>query len=176
MLRKLAGAAAALGLCLAGMAHAAEPPARPCITRAEMQGMVAYFLPNVLAEVAAGCTPHLPPESHLRRGIAPLLQGLEQGREAAWPTARSAFFKMSGAGATPELARLSDRSLRPLVDEMLAEKMKIPVTAPVCGEVNDIIEALAPLDAPQTANLIATILAAAARNDSKLRSCPREAR
>lgn len=137
--------------------------------------MIAYFLPTVVDEVASGCSAHLPPGSYLRSGMAGLRDGLAQGREAAWPAARAAFFKFSLPGDTKALASLSDRALRPLVDEMLAQKMRIPVTAPVCGEVNDIVEALAPLDAPQTVHLLATIFAAVARNDNKLRSCPRSA-
>jgi hypothetical protein len=45
----------------------------------------------------------------------------------------------------------------------------------MCGEINDIAEALMPLNAEQSVHLISTILAAAARNDNKLRSCPRSA-
>jgi hypothetical protein len=172
-MRHILAAGAALGLVISGPASGAEPQPRPCLTSAELRGMVGYFLPNVLNEVATGCAAHLPAGSFLRNGMAPLMDGLAQGREAAWPAARSAFFKLSPAGETKEMASLSDKALRPLVDELLTQKMRIPVNAAICGEVNDIAEALAPLDSAQTVRLFAAILAAAGRNDSKLRSCPR---
>ncbi len=174
-MRRILAASAALGLCISGPAMGVEPVARPCLTSSELHGMVGYFLPNVLTEVAAGCTAHLPPGSYLRSGMVPLMDGLSQGRESAWPAARAAFFKLSPAGETKEMASLSDRALRPLVDEVLAQKMRIPVNASICGEVNDIVEALNPLNSAQIVHLVASILAAAGRNDSKLRSCPRAA-
>jgi hypothetical protein len=174
-MRRILAASAALGLCLSGPALAIEPLARPCLTSAEMHGMVGYFLPNILSEVSTRCAAQLPPASYLRGGLVPLMESLDGGREAAWLAASAAFFKLAPAGDTKELASLSDRALRPLVDELLTQKLSIPVSAPMCGEINDIAEALMPLNAEQSVHLISTILAAAARNDNKLRSCPRSA-
>lgn len=172
-MRRILTASASLALCFSGPAMAIEPLPAPCLTSAEMHGMVAYFLPNVLNEVGTGCAAHLPPGSYLRSGLGPLIAGLEAGRDAAWPAARAAFFKLAPTGDTKEIASISDRALRPLVDEMLAQKIKIPVNASTCGEINDIAEALAPLNGEQTIHLMASVLAAAARNDNKMRSCPR---
>jgi hypothetical protein len=175
VVRRILAAGAALGLCLSGPAMAAQPHAPTCLTSAEMHGMVAYFLPTVLDKVAAGCAAHLPAGSYLINGTSGLRGSLARDREAAWPMARAAFFKFSKPEDVKTLASLSNRALRPLVDDMLEQKMAIPVSHAICGEVNDIAQALAPLDPMQTVHLIATILAAAARNDSKLRSCPRGA-
>lgn len=174
-MRSMLAASAALGLCLSGPAMAAEPPPRTCLTSAELHGMIAYFLPTVIGEVASGCSAHLPETSYLRSGMGTLRDSLAEGREAAWPAARAAFFKFSNVEEAKELARLSDKAIRPLVDEMLAQKLSIPVTGPMCGEVNDITEALAPLTAGQTVHLLAAIFSAVARNDKKLPSCPRAA-
>jgi len=62
---------------------------------------------------------------------------------------------------------------KPLVDEILAEKMSLKVEAPMCGEINDIAEALAPLSPDQSVHLLATIFNAVARKDKSMRSCPR---
>ena len=172
-MRSIFAASAVLGLCLSGPVLATKPIARPCLTNTEMDGLVAYFLPNVLTAVSSGCSAHLSPTSYLRNGIGSLMDGLAQGREAAWPSARAAFFKLSDGNDMKSMVSLSDKALRPLVDEVLAQKMTIPVNASMCAETNDIVEALAPLNAAQSSRLIAAVLSAAGRNGSKMRSCPR---
>jgi hypothetical protein len=170
MFGKATAAAAAIALCSASTLQAAP---QTCVTIAEMHGMVAYFLPVVLDNVAKNCSEYTPASAYLRAGLPSLQVQLREGREAAWPMAKSAFFKLGGQKNVRTMASLSDSALRPLVDDMLGSKFAIPVDAAKCGKVNDIAEALAPLNAPQTVNLIATILSAAARKDNKLSSCPR---
>ena len=170
MIGKATAAAAAVALCSAGVLQAAP---KPCVSSAEMHGMVAYFLPVVLENVAKNCSAYAPASAYLRAGLPGLQVQLREGRQAAWPMAKSAFFKLGGQKDARTMASLSDDALRPLVDDMLAAKFAIPVDAAKCGEINDIAEALAPLDAPQTVHLIATILSTAARKDNKMSSCPR---
>lgn len=170
MIGKATATAAAIALCSASALQAAP---RTCVTSAEMHGMVAYFLPVVLDNVAKNCSAYTPASSYLRAGLPGLQVQLREGREAAWPMAKSAFFKLGGQKDVRTMAVLSDDALRPLVDDMLGSKFAIPVDATKCGEINDIAEALAPLNAPQTVHLIATILSTAARKDNKLSSCPR---
>ena len=172
MKRSLFRLAGVLAICASTTVQAL--PAEKCLTPPEMHGLIAYFLPNVLTEVANNCASSLPPASYLRTNFPRLAGELTAGKTAAWPVARSAFFKMSDAKDTKEMASLSDKALRPMVDEMMAQKIRIPVSPSTCGEVNDISEALAPLNADQTVHLFATILSAVARNDNKMRSCPRE--
>lgn len=135
--------------------------------------MVAYFLPVVMDNVARNCSAFTPASSYLRAGLPSVQVQLREGREAAWPMAKSAFFKLGGQKEARTMASLSDDALRPLVDEMLGSKFAIRVDAAICGEINDIAEALAPLNGPQTVTLVARILSAAARKDSKMSSCPR---
>ncbi len=170
MIGKATVAAAAIALCTTGALQAAP---RACVTSAEMHGMVAYFLPVVLDNVAKNCSAYAPASSYIRAGLPTLQVQLREGREAAWPMAKSAFFKLGGQKDARTMASLSDDALRPLVDDMLGSKFAIPVDAAKCGEINDIAEAIAPLNGPQTVHLIATILSAAARKDNKLSSCPR---
>lgn len=174
MKRSLFRLAGALAICASTTAQALPP--EKCLTPPEMHGLIAYFLPNVLNEVSNNCASSLPPASYLRTNFPRLADELIAGKTAAWPVARSAFFKMSDAKDMKEMAGLSDKALRPLVDDMMAQKIRIPVSPSTCGEVNDISEALAPLSADQTVHLFATILSAVARNDNKMRACPREAK
>jgi hypothetical protein len=170
MIGKATAAAAAIALCSTSALQAAP---KACVTSAEMHGMVAYFLPVVLDNVAKNCSAFTPASAYLRAGLPSLQVQLRQGREAAWPMAKSAFFKLGGQKDARTMASLSDDALRPLVDEMLSSKFSIAVDEAKCGEVNDIAEALAPLNAPETVHLIATILSTAARKDNKMSSCPR---
>jgi hypothetical protein len=172
MSKSLIAAFAALGLCAAGPAQAA--PAARCLTPAEMRGLIGYFLPDVIGQVAKTCAAHLPAGSYLRTGLPRIGAELAARKPANWPVARSAFLKMSDTADAKKMASLPEATLRPLVDAEIAAKLNIPVTPAACGEVNDIAEALAPLSADQTITLMATIFSAVARKDAKLRSCPRE--
>ena len=164
----------ATGVALTLSSTAARAQMEPtCITDTEMHGLIAYFLPSVLEEVTNNCRPHLSEGSYLRSSLPRLQASLAESKEDAWPMARAAFFKMSAAKDAKTMAKLSDKALRPLVDEVLAQKMSIKVTAPICGEIDSIAQALAPLSPIETVHLIATIFNAVARNDRTMRSCPR---
>jgi hypothetical protein len=164
------------GLALGSVvpAQAAEP-AR-CITPREMEGLISYFLPNVIDEVSGNCGAHLAPDSYLRAHLPQLASQLSQTKGAAWPVAKAAFLKMASPTDAQAMTGLPDEALRPMVDQVMTQKISIPVTAQVCGDVNDIAEALAPLSAEQSVHLLAVIFTAAARKDNKLQSCPRESR
>lgn len=155
-------------------AQATTAPAPPCLEKPELRGMIAYFLPNVLREVSTNCTPHLPAESYLRTGLSRTIEELEGAKAASWPVAKAAFLKLGDPKDSKKMAALRDSELRPIVDGVMTEKIKIPVTASTCGEVNDIAETLAPLSPSQTVDLIAAIFGAAGRNAKSLRTCPRE--
>lgn len=172
MKRPLSRFAAGLALCSVAPVQAATPA--NCLNPQELHGLITYFLPEVIGEVTKNCGAHLPAESYLRTGLPQLASRLTENKAAAWPVARSAFLKLAEPKDVKELAGLSDKALRPLVDEVMAAKIAIPVNPRVCGDVNDISEALAPLSPDQTVHLLVTIFGAAARNDAKMRSCPRE--
>lgn len=153
----------------------AQPMAGTCITDTEMHALVGYMLPTALKDVGTKCGPFLPETAYLRSGLAPKITALESGRNAAWPGAKSAFLKFTDEKDVRTLKGVSDKQLRPLLDGFLETAMPIKVGADQCGEINDIAEAMAPLSAPETVHLVSKILSAAARNDRKMRSCPRGA-
>lgn len=148
--------------------------AAPCLTRVEMQGAVAYFLPGVLTELSAKCTAEAEGNTYLRSGLPVLIDRLKAGREAAWPQARAAFQKLaSEGGKIPAFANMPDDALRPLIDQGVTQEISLKMSKTSCGDANDVLEALSPLAPEQAVNLVATILSVAARNDKSLRSCPR---
>lgn len=159
---------------LGATVSAQAAPAPRCLNPAEMHGLIAYFLPEVIGEVSKNCAGQLGAGSYLRTGLPHLGAQLADAKARNWPVARAAFLKISGDKVGKDMASLPDEALRPLVDAVMAEKISVPVSPAACGEVNDISEALAPLDAEQTVHLLATIFSAVARKDDKLRSCPRD--
>lgn len=165
--------AASLALGATVPAQAAEPVR--CIEPQEMHGLITYFLPNVIDEVTKNCSASLPANSYLQRQLPRLATQLNEQKNVAWPVAKAAFFKMADAKDADAMASLPDTALRPLVDQVMAQKISIPVTPPVCADVNDVAEALSPLSGEQTVHLLATIFSIVARKDNNLRSCPREA-
>lgn len=172
MRKPLSSLVAVLALCATTAAQAA--PAPRCLNPAEMHGLIAYFLPEVVGEVSRNCAAHLPAAAYLRTGLPRLGERLARAKPANWPVARAAFLKISEDKDMKNLAGLPDEALRPMVDAVMGEKIRIPISPATCGEVNDISEALAPLSAEQHVHLLATIFAAVARKDAKMRSCPRD--
>jgi hypothetical protein len=61
-----------------------------------------------------------------------------------------------------------------VIDQVIFEKLSIPMNAAVCGEANDIAQALAPLNAEQSVHFIATIFNTVGRNDKSMHTCPRQ--
>jgi hypothetical protein len=178
MKRSLFKLAASLALGSFVPVQAAVPAseASRCIEPREMEGLVAYFLPEVINEVSKNCSAHLPSDSYARTRLPHLAEQLTTAKAASWPVAKAAFLKMAKPEDAKTMGELPDEALRPMVDAVMVRQISIPVTAPVCGDVNDISEALAPLTAEQTVHLLSAILVAASRKDDKLRSCPRESR
>lgn len=149
-----------------------------CITAGEMNGLVTYFLPQVIDKVVDTCGAHLPDSSYLRTSFGARADELRTEADAAWPQARAAFIKIGGgknAKDAATMADLPDEALRPLVEVGLAQALGLDLKSSGCADVNDIGEALAPLNNAQMVHLIAVALAAAARGDKDMASCPRNA-
>lgn len=162
------------GLALVSTVSAQAATPAPCIRAAEMHGLIAYFLPDVVGKVLATCSDHLPPGSYLRAGLPHLVEPLNAGKNAAWPTAKAAFFKLGEPEDVKTVDAVPDDALRPLIEAAVVSALPIELTPVSCADVNDVAEALAPLDATQTVHLAATIFTMISRKDGKLRGCGRE--
>ena len=173
MIRGMTAWAAGAALIAAGPAQA---QGMACVTPTEMEGLVTYFVPQVIDNVIESCSAHLPADSYVRNGLPSRAEELRGLSEAAWPSARSAFVKIGAGDSTDkaeEITEMPDDLLRPMLDIFLVEAIDLKLTPSSCGEVNDISQALAPLTGAQTAHLLAVTLSAAARGDKDVASCPR---
>jgi len=164
------------GLSLCATTTAQSAVATKCLTPGEMHGLIAYILPATLSRVTQACRTQLPADSYFATKGAELVRQLHEGKPAAWPAAKAAFFKFSNDPKAVKAAGLPDDAVRELVDKEMTARLTFPIDASTCAEANDIAEALAPLSAEQTVHLVATIFNAVARKDDQMRSCPRESR
>ena len=175
-MRKLAfQTAAVLALVSSAQLHAAQvQQAQSCMTRPELRGLVAYFLPTVLQSAIDTCSQRLAPESYLV-GRAPRLLGtLEAGRPEAWPMAKQAFVKMGGEGdkSSAELfASLPEAAVRPLIEAVIVQKIGSSIKPESCGDIDRVMAPLEPLPATNLVEVLTEAMAIAGRNDKQLRVC-----
>lgn len=168
-------AAAALALVASMQAQTAHAQqAQSCLTRPEMRGLIAYFLPTVLQSAIATCRPRLDPDSYLLSGTPRLLDALEAGRSNAWPMAKQAVLKIGDErsdGAGRMLAKLPEEAIGPMVGALITEELSSEIKAENCGDIDRV---MAPLDPLPTANLIdmaTEVMVIAGRDGKKIRAC-----
>lgn len=175
-MRKLAfQAAAVLALTSAAQLQAAQAQqAQSCMTRPELRGLVAYFLPTVLQSTIDTCTQRLAPDSYLVGRAAQLLSSLESGRTDAWPMAKRAFVKMGGDSdkSSAELfASLPEAAVRPLIEAVIVQKLGTTIKPESCDDIDRVMAPLEPLPATNLVDVLTEAMAIAGRNDKQLKVC-----
>ena len=168
-------AAAVLALVASAQAQAAQTQqAETCLTRPELRGMIAYFMPTVLQSAIDTCSPQLKPDSFLL-GRAPKLVGsLEAGRAEAWPMAKQAITKIGNSrtkGSGDMLANLPEEAVGPMINAVIAQELSSEIKPESCGDINRVMTPLEPLPAANMIDLITEALALAGRSDKKMRLC-----
>ena len=165
----LAGCLLLSSPALAQTAATAKAPAS-CLTQAEFTGIVTYALPSVLEGASRRCAQALPATAYLPSKGAALATRYTAQKNASWPEARKALFKISGSrgDATVNMLRqLPDESLKPIADVMVEGLVAQEIPLEDCTTVNRFAELLAPLPAENTAGLITLLAAMGAKGDKK---------
>lgn len=154
-MRRLTVPLISLLLAVPQLARAAEPL---CLTPREFTALSTYALPSVIGGTARTCSASLPPTAFLPRHGSELAQRYAAGKAKAWPGARAAFLKMSGA-TNPEAAELfatmPDDSLQPVADAALTGIVAARLKPESCPAVDRVLALLSPLPAENAAELIA---------------------
>ena len=136
------------------LAQAAEPT---CLTSSEFTALSTYSLPSLIRGTAERCATVLPASAFLRSDGEKLAQRYSVRRDSAWPGAKAAFLKI-GMAKSPEAAlifgKMSDDSLKPMVDELVAGMVGQQLPADRCKPVDRALMLLSPLPAENTAELI----------------------
>ena len=153
---------------------AATAPANPCMTPAELRGMVAYILPSAMNSLVERCRPALPASASLLARGGQLVSEFEAGRGAAFPLARKAFAKFSDNGdknTTAIMLTMPDETLRPIVDDTLATKLIGSIAVKDCADIDQVFATLVPLPASNFIDLITQVVTIGARGDKKMSVC-----
>jgi hypothetical protein len=170
-------AAAALALVSSGQLLAAQTQAaqaEACMTRPELRGMVAYFLPTVLQSTIDTCTSRLAPDSYLLGRAPRLVESLEVDRSEAWPMAKKAILKMGddrNKGTTELLANLPEEAVGPLINAIITKELSSEIKPENCADINRVMAPLEPLPAANMVDLVIEALSLAGRSEKKMRVC-----
>jgi len=151
----LAAALSAALLAAPQVAAAAEPV---CLTPREFTALSTYALPSVIGGTTRACAAQLPETAFLRRNGQDLAVRYAQGKGRAWPEARAAFLKLSGArdpAAAQLFAALPDDALQQVADAAFAGIVAGQVKPDSCTSIDRAIALLSPLPPENTAELIA---------------------
>ena len=167
--------AATLALLSTSQLQAAPPtPARPCMTPAELRGMVAYVMPSVLAMVIDRCKPALPAGASLLTHGAQLVSTFESGRTANFALARQAFAKFSETGdknTTAIMLTMPEETLRPMVEQTIAKEMTGSIKIKDCPNIDRVFATLEPLPASNFIDLVTQGMTIAAGDDKQMSVC-----
>jgi hypothetical protein len=169
-------AAAALALVSSVQLQAAQTQAltKPCLTRPELRGMVAYFLPTVLQSAIDKCTQRLAPDSYMLARAPQLLNTLEAGRSGSWPMAKAAFIKIGGdgdKGSSDMFSALPEEAVRPLIEAVINQKIGSTIKPESCGDIDRVMAPLEPLPATNLIDVLTEAMAIAGRSDKQLQVC-----
>ena len=168
-----------LAFAVAATALFAQPAlaqgARGCISEAEVGAMVIYAVPHALRGVNTQCAATLAPDGFLARQGERMGQRYAALSNANWRPAFNGFMQMAGTGqlearAGFDLSTLPPEIVRPLVDEMIAQKVGEQVKTGDCRRIERTVEAFAPLEPAELGRISAVVLSLVGVDNPKI--CP----
>jgi len=128
-----------------------------CLTPREFAALSAYALPSVIGGTSRACAAQLPATAFLRHSGDELAARYARSKAAAWPEARAAFLKVSGANdptARDLLSSIPDDTLQQMTDAAFAGIVAGKVKPSSCATIDRVIALLAPLPPENTAELL----------------------
>lgn len=166
--------AAALALLSTGqMAQAAAT--KPCMTPAELRGMVAYMLPTAMGSLVERCRPALAPGAALLTRGPQLVSELEAGQSTAFPMARRAFAKFSDKGdnkTSDLMLALPEASLKPIIEAALSQELTSSIKAKDCPDIDRVFGTLQPLPAGNFIDFFVEVITIGVRDNKDMTVCP----
>jgi hypothetical protein len=158
-IRVMIGTAAALALTGQAAAQTAS-----CLAPAEVRALTTFAMPSVLDGLIANCGPQVGPGSFLMTRGSGLVSAYATRKQAAWPTARKAFFRLAESGKPSDkdtaeaVAKLPDAALQPFVEGMIGTMIGSKLKPGQCVIADKLLRLLAPLPPENTTELIGTII------------------
>ena len=144
--------AALISVCVISSAASA---AEPCLQSREAEDLVVFMLPSLMDAAARKCGPLLPANATLSRSGAALSMRYRPESNAAWPSAKLAFNKISGGDT---LSFLSDDVNRAVIEQASSAAIVAEFKATDCNMVDRFVGALSPLPARNVAQLVSLFM------------------
>lgn len=157
---RMAAAAAVFALPAQAVAQTA---ATPCLSPAEVRALTTFAMPSVLGGLIDHCAPQIGAGGFMSTQGQGLITSYAARKDAAWPTARKAFFRLAGtrkgtSDTTDLLAKMPDAALQPFVESMIGGMIGAKLKPGQCVIADKLMRLLAPLPPENTAELLGTIL------------------
>lgn len=152
---RLVRAALAASLIAGTTASVAQPAAGPCLQPREAEDLVLFVLPALVDAMRRKCGPLLPAGATLTRSGSVIASRYRADSDAAWPSAKIAFGKISGGES---LTFLSEELNRKIIEEASSAAIVADFKAKDCAMVDRFLGALEPLPARNVAQLVGLFL------------------
>ncbi|QGN53355.1 hypothetical protein [Novosphingobium sp. Gsoil 351] len=154
---------AALAAAVVAMPAQAMAAEAPCLTATEVRALTTFAMPSVLTGLIDHCSPQVGAGGFMTTQGRNLVTSYAAHKDAAWPTARGAFFRLAGskAGAdeaTEMMAKMPDAALQPFVEGMIGGMIGAKLKPGQCVIADKLMRLLAPLPPENTSELLGTIL------------------
>ncbi|MEN7537225.1 hypothetical protein [Aurantiacibacter flavus] len=154
-------------LALAALALTSQPALAEtqgeCLSEAEVSSLVIYAVPHALRGVRNRCEANLAPDGFFATEGAQFSRRYAALADANWPNALSALTRMTEAGMGAakgglQLDQLPPEFVRPLFDEMIAQKIGQEVAVADCRRIERTAAALAPLEPEELGQVSAVVM------------------
>ena len=150
----------AAAIAMPAQAAAAEAE---CLAPAEVRALATFAMPSVLTGLIDHCAPEVGASGFMSTQGRGLVASYAAHKDAAWPVARKAFFRLAGSKsdsseATDMMAKMPDAALQPFVEGMIGGMIGSKLKPGQCAVADRMMRLLAPLPPENTSELLGTIL------------------
>ena len=154
------GALIAAAVAIPAQAAAAEAQ---CLAPAEVRALATFAMPSVLTGLIDHCAPEIGTSGFMSTQGRNLVASYAAHKDAAWPNARKAFFRLASSKgdsseATEMMAKMPDAALQPFVEGMIGGMIGSKLKPGQCAIADKMMRLLAPLPPENTSELLGTIL------------------
>ena len=159
-IRTFAAAVALVALPAQAGAQAAAK-ATPCLTEPEVRALAPFAMPSALDGLIKNCSTHVGDAGFMTRSGSALVAGYAANKNAAWPMARKAFFRLGGdkdKDSAEMMAKLPDSALQPFVEGMIGGMVGAKLKPEQCRVADKMMRLLAPLPPENMVELLGTVV------------------
>jgi hypothetical protein len=142
---------------------AAQTASAPCLSGAEVRALATFAMPSALNGLIDHCGPQVGAGGFMSTQGRSLVANYAARKDAAWPEARKAFFRLAGSKkdadeTTAMMEKLPDGALQPFVEGLIGGMVGAKLKPGQCVIADKLLRLLAPLPPENTAELLGTIL------------------